>query len=272
MPLNNKEFTEVEMQIKQYLAEAEKQYHLRLKTIVPLDDAAMDRIEMTVAKYLPLFISKPKKTIIQRQPLEFPNVQNAEIYIVDLSFALPAAPHVIRDDIRKALSTTDEMVFVRNQAEPGELETERLNALADIEAEAMLKGLQRVGVLGDPDYNEADGMDNSAMFGNAYNTAFLSYLSAVQKERADRVIKVANAPFKWLALKNDLSSEQDVADFNADVAGAPKVAPQGIVSPPVNRSTLGHFEIGNGNEVRRMYKDENGNRVVLARKLFGESE
>jgi hypothetical protein len=262
------------MQIKQYLAEAEKQYHLRLKTIIPLDDTAMDRIEMTVAKYLPVFISKPKKTIIQRQPLEFPNVQNAEIYMVDLSFMLPAAPHVIRDDIRKALNAADESVFVRNQAEPGELETERLNALADIEAEAILKGLKREAVLGDPDYNEAEGMDNAAMFGNAYNAAFLSYLSTVQKERGDRIVKVANAPFMWLDLPDRKSDTnvQDAADFNAAISDAPRVAPQGIVAPPVNRSALGHYEIGNGNEVRRMYKDEKGNRVVLARKLFGESK
>jgi hypothetical protein len=259
------------MHIKQYLAESERQYHLRLKTIVPLDDDAMDRIEMTVAKYLPLFIGKPKKTIIQRQPLEFPNVRNAEIYIVDMSFGLPAAPHVIRDDIRKALNTTDEMVFVRTQAEPGELETERLNALADIEAEAIRKGYTSAAVLDDPDYNEDNAGNHAAMFGNAYNAAFLSYLSTVQKERSDRLIKVANAPFMWLDLA-DRQSDTSVEDFNAGIADAPRVAPHGIVSPPVNRHPLGHFQLGNGAEIRRMYIDDKGNRVVLARALFGDSE
>ena len=33
------------MAIKKYLTESEKRYYLRLKTIVPLDDEAMDKIE-----------------------------------------------------------------------------------------------------------------------------------------------------------------------------------------------------------------------------------
>jgi hypothetical protein len=256
------------MHLHQYLAEAEKQYHLRLKTIVPLDDVAMDRIEMTVAKYLPLAISQPKKTIIQRQPMEFPEVQNAEVFIVDMTFGLPIAPPVLRDDIRKVLNAPDSHVFVRNQISPGELEIERINAIADIEAEAAAKGLSLVAVLDDDDYNQSDH-DNAAMFGNSYNAAFLSYLSTVQQERADQIVKVETAPFNWLDLPDRKSNEivQDDADFNAHIAGAPKVAPQGITSPEVNKSILGHYVRADGNLVRRMYKDANGNRVVLARTL-----
>lgn len=253
------------MRFQQYLTEAEKQYHLRLKTIVPLDDVAMDRIEMAVAKYLPVFIGQPKKTIIQRQPLEFPETQNAEIYMVDMTFGLPAAPHVIRDDIRKALQAADGSVFVRNQSEPGELEMERCNALADIEAEAITKGLTPIALLGDGDYNEAETHDHATMFGNSYNAAFLSYLSTVQKERNDKVYKVENAPFVWLDIPD--RTAEPAADFNADIKGAPRVAPQGIITPPVNKHVLGHFASGTGNAVRRLFKDDKGNRVVLTRTL-----
>lgn len=259
------------MQFRQYLAEAQKQYNLRLKTIVPLDDAAMDRIEMTVAKYLPLFIAKPKRTIIQRQPMEFPDVQNAEVYIVDMSFGLPAAPHVIRDDIRKALNAPDNQVFVRNQSSPGELEIETLCAIADIEAEALEKGLTPTSLLDDADYNDAESCDHAALFGNAYNAAFLSYLSAVQKEKADRAVKVANAPLAWLDLPDRTASSTDADSFNADIPGAPRIAPQGITMPAVARNVLGHFETGSSNHVRRMFTDSDGNRVVLIRKLGDEA-
>jgi hypothetical protein len=257
------------MQLHQYLAQAEKQYHLRLKTIVPLDDAAMERIEMVVAKYLPLFIARPKKTILQRQPMEFPEVRNAEVYIVDMSFGLPVAPHVIRDDVRTALEAPDSFVFVRNQYSPGELEIERLNAIEDIDAEAAAKGLKLVATLDDEFYNEADGRDNAALFGNAYNAAFLSYLSTVQKEREEKVAKTEQAPFLWLDLPDRAdSNEQDGADFNADIPDAPRVAPQGITTPEVNHSILGHYRVGGDNEVRRLFTDDKGNRVILARKLF----
>ena len=255
------------MRLQQYLAESEKQYHLRLKTIVPLDDAAMDRIEMSVAKYLPLSIAPAKKTILQRQPLEFPDIQNAEVYIVDMVFGMPAAPHVIRDDVRKALNVPDNQIFVRNQHEPNELEMAQLNAIAEIETEAAIKGLQPVATLQDQDYNEADSAFHADQFGNAYNAAFLSYLRTVQQERQTQADKAAAAPFLWLDIP-DRPAAEIAPDFNAAIPDAPRVAPTGITTPDVNKSPLGYS--ATSNEIRRVYVDANGKRVVLSRKLDGD--
>jgi hypothetical protein len=248
------------MQLKEYLAQTQKEYPLRLKTIVPLDDAAMDRIEMAVAKYLPLVIGRPQKTILQRQPMEFPEIRNAEVHILDMTFGLPAAPHLVRDDIRTALNAPDSYVFVRGQNEPGELEIARLNALADIDIEAAEKGLIPAAILGDDDYNDAAEHAHDTMFGNAYNAAFLSYLRTVQKERDEKVAKVVNAPFAWLDLPDraDTDVTQSDANFNAHIPDAPRVAPQDGIK--VSTDTYFH-------EVRRLFRDKDGNRVVIARRL-----
>lgn len=237
---------------------------MRLKTVVPLDDEAMDRVEMTVAKYQPLFISRPKKTIIQRQPIEFPAYQNAEVFIADFTFAMPVAPSVLRDDIRKTLGAADEAVYVRNDAEPGELEMEHLNALADIDAEATKKKLKPVARLDDPGYHEIDEVEHADMYGNEYNAAFLSYLARVRKEQEDRSVHAANAPFRWLDIRREpIIPRRD--DYNANIVGAPKVAPEDVDRSTDTRHSLGHFMLANGKQVRRMYVDDEGNRVVLAR-------
>lgn len=256
------------MHLHEYLAETEKQYHLRLKTVVPLDDAAMERIEMTLAKYMPLMISTPKRTILQRQPLEFPDVQNAEVYIVDMTFGLPAAPPVIRDDLRKALNAPDSHVFIRNMYSPGEVEIARLNAVKDIETEATAKGLTLVAMLDDEDYNESEEHDNAELFGNSYNRAFLNYLGTVQQERQAKVAKVETAPFNWLDLPDRADQiVQDDADFNAHIPGAPKVAPTETKGPEVSTSILGFYRPAPTDQVRRLYQDANGKRVVLTREL-----
>jgi len=72
------------MRIQKYLAEVEKSYHYRIKTIVPLDDDKMGRIEHAILKYNPLSLSQPKKTIIQKNPLDFPSIVASEVYIVDV--------------------------------------------------------------------------------------------------------------------------------------------------------------------------------------------
>lgn len=250
------------MALKSYLVETEKQYHLRLKTIVPIDDAIMDKIEASIVKYNPMAVSSPKRTILQRTPLDFPNTTAAEVYIVDMTFGLPAAPHVLRADLRKVLNAPEASVFVRNRNEPGEVETERLNALADIELEAARRKLTPASVLLDPEYSE--GMhDNSDMYGTDYNDALLSYLGTVEKERHAAVVHAESAPFKWLPIP-------DRDNFNKEIKDAPFVTWKTKSKPDVSQHMLGNLDLMRG-EVRRAYVDENGKRVVLSRKL-GDNE
>src|ERR1041385_5287027 len=173
------------MSLQTYITESEKQYHLRLKTLVPLDDEIMDHIEAALAKYQPLAISRPTKTILQRAPLDFPSVEAGEVYIVDMTFGFPAAPHVIRADMRKLLNAPESYVFVRDCNEWGEIETMKLNALADIEMEAERRGLKPAALLTDPDYAEMGEFDESELYGSDYNDALISYLSSVEKEKRD---------------------------------------------------------------------------------------
>ena len=73
---------------REFLATNEKQYYYRIKTVVPLDDAAMDRIERTIVKYLPLDVGRPEKTIFQRHPLDFPGVDNAEVRNIQFTWII----------------------------------------------------------------------------------------------------------------------------------------------------------------------------------------
>jgi|SRR5882672_7149588 len=247
------------MALKQYITEAEKQYNLRLKTIVPLDDSVMDQIENYLVKYNPLSISRPSKTILQREPLDFPNVDAAEVYIVDMTFGLPAAPHVIRADLRKLLDAPENFVFVRNRNEPGEIESERLNALADIELEAAKRGLKPAALLNDPDYDEAEH-DHQGLYGTDYNAELLKYLGTVEEERHKMQEVVDNAPFKWLPL-----SDQDTSNYNQNVKDAPFVA-KATTKPDVRQHILGSFDQSQAT-IRRTYLDGSGKKVVLTRKL-----
>lgn len=251
------------MDLKQYITEGEKQYHLRLKTIVPIDDSVMDRIENYLTKYKPLAISRPNKTILQRTPLDFPNVDAAEVYIVDMSFGLPAAPHVIRADLRKLLDAPENFVFVRNQNEPGEIETLRLNALADIEAEAARRGLKPHPLLTDPDYSEADS-EHQGLYGSDYNAELVKYLETVEDERHEMQMRVENAPFKWLPV-----TDQDSSNFNDGVKDAPFVTLKSTTKPEIRRHVLGDIDHSQAT-IRRTFLDGNGKKVVLSRKLSGE--
>jgi hypothetical protein len=207
-------------------------------------------------------VSRPKRTILQRTPLDFPNVTEAEVFIVDMVFALPAAPHVLRADIRKLLDAPENFVFVRTKNEPGEVETARLNALADIALEAERRGLRPADLLTDAQYDEVDHAPG--VYGTDYNMALVNYLGSVEKERHKAGEHVQNAPFKWLPV-----AERD--NFNDDVRDAPYVTWKPKTEPAIEQHMLGNID-GMRGEVRRVYIDGQGNRVVLSRKLGEESQ
>ena len=263
------------MNIRKYLAESEKHYHLRLKTIVPLEDKEMDRIERVVAKYNPITVSRPKKTILQKSPLDFDReVENAEVYIVDFVFGLPAEPMVVREDIRKALDAPERYVVVKNRNDPTEIETLRLDAIAEIEAEAKKRKLIPDGLLNNPEYIEGNGNieDGSHLFGNEYNTAFLNHLAKIKSERKAAEVKQTNALFNFLGMPKREQQEpvQDSVDFNAHIPGAPKVKPTDAdVKVKIPTTSINGNKNDQERVVSKVFRDENGNRVVISR-TFGD--
>src|ERR1051325_10307022 len=178
-----------------------------------------------------------------------------------MTFGLPAAPHVIRADMRKLLNAPESYVFVRDCNEWGEIETMKLNALADIEMEAERRGLKPAALLTDPDYAEMGEFDESELYGSDYNDALISYLSSVEKEKRDSVMKVEHAPFRWLDLQHPKDdNQQSTQNYNANVDDAPFATLKPKKKPEVRQSMLGSIDLSK-QVVRRMYVDSNGKKV-----------
>ena len=254
------------MDLKKYITESEKQYGLRLKTVVPLDDAAMDAIELAVAKYQPLELSSPKKTIMQSHPVDFVNITAAEVFIVDMVFGLPVSANVMREDIRKALDAPETFVVVRYPNDAIEIEGERKDAANELEAERKKKGWKFAALLDTGvEYPEFESEKSENLSGDAYNGALLAYLEKVRKEREDAKIKAANAPFVWLDIPDREEQEpvQDSTCFNKDIKGAP--SPYG--NKTTNKSVDDRKITGSVNDrttVTKMYKDDKGNRKAAS--------
>jgi hypothetical protein len=250
------------MDFKTYVANAEKQYKVRLKTVVPLDDAAMDAIELAVYKYQPVELSSPKKTIIQANPVDFPNIPAAEVYIVDMTFAMPVSPWILRNDIHRAISAPETFVVIRSDNDALEIEGERVNAARELEIERKKKGWKDSALLSTgKDYPEYTETPADELYGDAYNGAFMDYLAKVRQEREDAQIKAENAPFVWLDIPDRESQEpvQDSTNFNKDIKG---VKPGKKID---SRNIMGN--VNDRLTVTKMYKDDKGNRKIASVKM-----
>lgn len=265
------------MDFADYLELSEKKYHLRLKTVIPLNDLEMSRIERVVSKYDPLYVSSPSKTMIQKNPLDFDReVENAEVWIVDFIFGLPADPMVIREDIRKTLNAPERFVIVKTRNDPTEIETLRLNAIEEIEQEAKKRKLKPASLLNDePEYIEGNGNidDGKNLFGNDYNNSLLYYLQQVRDKRVDPVYQTKNTLFDYLDLPKRNEQEPYQTDDNYNEKISPiKVHPKKSdvkIDIPI-KSIMGGIDDQN-RTISKVFKDENGKRIVISRK-FGDQK
>jgi hypothetical protein len=218
------------MNLKKYIAESERSYTYKLKTVIPLDDAAMDRIEQVCMRHQPIDISRPRKTIMQKNPIDFQNVDHAEVWIVDFEFGLPVSSYVLGEQIRQALAdhlklvrpVREKDVLVRGTNDPNEVESERLVAGEEIAAEGKEKGMSPEGLLTDDQYSEVEAPDGADLYGKKHNERLLDYLRTVQKEREEASKVDPKSPlFKWMDMPK--GADDDDMAFNADIPDAPRL-------------------------------------------------
>lgn len=192
------------MDIRHYIAQAEKTYSYRIKTVFPLTDDVMGRIEQLILKYKPLDLGSPRKTMFQKAPLDFPTVQGAEVYMLDIELGLPCSGVVLARELTQALGVPDKFIVVRGENDPTELETERMVAKAEMDETAEKAGETPGARLDLPGYDEVEAQDGSELYGDKYNRRFLGHLKAVEDERIEAMkLKNTPAPFGWLDVKAD---------------------------------------------------------------------
>ena len=214
--------------LKDYLIESTKEYDYRLKTVHSIKDEDVKSLEKMLSKYHLIDISKMKKTILQDTPLDFPNVKNKEVYIIDFKTSLPCSQYVLQQEIKTLWNTPEDFVVVRNLNEPKEIETDRLLADAEINQTAIEKKLAPNSKLStDSEYPvEEQGVAGSTLYGNEYNSNFLTQLAKIQSERKENRVEPKAPLFSWLKYPEHPLEENGFNDGLSHTTNAAKSVPQ----------------------------------------------
>lgn len=110
--------------LKKYLAENEMIHEFRVKLAVEPTDKALDAMELHLRKYDGFDITTPKKTIMQKNPLDFATVDAAEIYMIDFKTKQPASCKVLLAELCEKMNIHEQYIIVRNKKEPLHIEKE----------------------------------------------------------------------------------------------------------------------------------------------------
>jgi hypothetical protein len=251
---------------KQHLLEATRVYKYRIKFCFVPSDEQIETLDHFLQKYDPIEISAPRKTIVQKTPLDFQDVENAEVAIIDLVTSQPVSPYVLQQEVRTWLTIPERFVVVRGENDPLELQTDQINAKQaacdqadeeDLEPKAKLSTDSEY-----PEYEHTPPGEN--YFGDKQADSFKQYLQSIQGTRKVHVKMPYNIPPKVSEIP------QDDNNFNQHVEGAPKVYPGVLAKKGSKNDDAVKMPIVNFNddfgEYRFAYEDPTTGKVKIITK------
>jgi hypothetical protein len=161
--------------LKQYLAESEKTYEFKLRSVVEMSDEQLDRLERYLSKYNVESVSAPKKSILQKSPVGFGDYGPAEVHTLDITTRLAVTPHALHEEISRATGVPMGVIRVHYASE---------SVMLDEMEETQEKEDKGKSLLADANYKEADKVKSADHYGDAYNKKFVKSLpkSKLQKE------------------------------------------------------------------------------------------
>lgn len=253
------------MNFTTYLAESEKVYNFRIKAAAPLTKEVAEKIEKYLQKFRLKSISKPRKTIMQKCPMDFTNLTNAEIWMIDATTTLPCSSYVMQQAIIEIMQVPENYVVVRGENEPLEIENNRQVQERELKDAAEKEGLTQAALLGvDSEYPEAErGVDGQNYYGDSYNGRLMKYLKTVSEENQPKKVDAPSPLFKWLDMpKTAQDPVQPPEDFNAAIKRPEiKDADKDAKKPAAN----GNFD-SEGDVVKRTFNTKTGVTRVQAAK------
>lgn len=161
-----------------YLMESQTVHEFRLKTIVELSDEQLDKFETHLRKYEAYDIETPKRTIMQKAPLDFYNKGACEVFIIDFKTKLPLSPTVLINELVSKLGISEGDIRVRNKRSPA-------NEIDELYTDQNKEGAEEKEYktrLLDPDYSEYPNPDADKLAGEEYKTRFLRELEKTRKQ------------------------------------------------------------------------------------------
>jgi hypothetical protein len=103
---------------REILTESKKTYEFKLGFAGELPEGFTDRLEMGLKKFGLVSVSSGKKTPIQENPLDFPQLQNMEVTYYDAEVEYPTTSQVLEDYLSDLCVVPHSHVIVRNANDP----------------------------------------------------------------------------------------------------------------------------------------------------------
>lgn len=104
--------------LQDYIMLNRKLYKFVVKVAHEVTDDDMNKLEKMFKKYGLTDITKPEKTIFHTKPIDFPNLECAEIWMFDVTFEYPVTPQFLLEDVKSCLKLPESYIVILNSNSP----------------------------------------------------------------------------------------------------------------------------------------------------------
>lgn len=181
--------------LTEYIAERKTEYPIRVKFLNPNpfrpkeEEASWislitDRLEAYLEKYNLLEISPPTKTSFQSKPLDFPQIDHGEVFVIDAILGYPVGTSLIHDEIQRHLKLKAAEVVVKTPTDPSEIEEERYHEMLELHDADQDGEVDQVVLLDTPDYAEHE-VDSAGCAGEPMLDEFYKAWKLHRENRGD---------------------------------------------------------------------------------------
>jgi len=159
---------------KQYLTENKKVYSFKVKVAGEIPEGFLDGLKNTLDRYEIVNLQEVNKTPIQKLPMDFPEMENAEVTTFEIITEYPiTAPELEKQVV--TLGVGANKMKIRGSGEPSEIR--------QIEMEIEKEETETSALLNDAEYSEVSEIDHNDYFGEENKSSFLQDLAKAQQER-----------------------------------------------------------------------------------------
>jgi hypothetical protein len=123
-----------------------------------------------------------------KRPMDFPNVEQAEIYIIDFVSNLPVSHEMLHQELSRLLTLPEGSVVVRGVNDVREVEQEQLDKAKDAPYKSKLEN--------DYSKDEGSGVKADELSGDKYNCNLLKELKKISdaKKKELKTAKIVKDP------------------------------------------------------------------------------
>ena len=168
-----------------YYNAAKKDYKYTIKLAKnDLTEDEVGRLEKQLQRYNLKSMSAMKKTPIQQEPLDFPNVRDCEVNITDVVLEYPITPDALLREVADGVHMDEGAVAIYAENDPRHQYIDEWNERMVDNEEYFSKYKPRLG--------NPENWEPEPDYGDTYNTSFLKSLDTVKKDRQRRFTTETN--------------------------------------------------------------------------------